>query len=654
MNDFNYKNLTPFKWFVLENFPFIENDFDAINNYHLFSKVVEYLNNTIDNMNLTGEQMENVTNAMSELQNYVNNYFENLDVQEEINNKLDELVNDGTLQNLITPYFENLTNAVNNLENTKRDRTDLIGMNDLTQEVRESMTGGSVAVVGKQSVTNATIQDYAISPNKLNFIDIQNKNLVDISLVNNYFYNNDGSTTSNGNYVSTEFIEVGDYTPNETVWHSNLTNGNYVLFDENQDFVQIVSSTSQLIIPVANISYIKMNILKTLTKFNDIYLCKGNTNNYIVNKLKKPNHFRNNSILIPTENLIGNSILPENTSFIEHITNNLFNKNFINTDGFFTNDGMYASNESGYSTDYVSEIMELPLYVVNETVFYQGPSTGFVNFYDINFNWLGRLANPNVSSFTIPYEDAVYIAKSLTKSQVANYYLIQGTNQLVDYYRLKENIQVSNINNSKLYNKTIGYLGDSITYGVGATKPYPSVIAEHSGSTSINYGISGNSIAKAGSDAQENAQTNPMCIRYADMSNNLDYIVVFGGTNDYEYQIPLGAENSNDIETFNGALNTLISGLIEKYPGKPILFLTPLYRSLNHESGVTFMSYVNAIKNRCKYYSIPYFNLTERSTIKSLIDVINNTYYVNGDRLHPNNAGQSIIARIIQNQIELI
>ena len=96
MNNFDYKNLTPFKWFVLENFPFIENDFEAMNNYRLFSKVVEKLNKIIDNMNLTGEQMENLTNAMTELQNYVNNYFENLDVQDEIDNKLHQLVTNGT------------------------------------------------------------------------------------------------------------------------------------------------------------------------------------------------------------------------------------------------------------------------------------------------------------------------------------------------------------------------------------------------------------------------------------------------------------------------------------------------------------------------------------------------------------------------------
>jgi hypothetical protein len=101
MNKFEYKRLCPFKWYVLQNFPFIEADFDAITNYQLYCKVVEYLNKILDNVNVIGNQMEEVTNAFIELQNYVNNYFENLDVQEEINNKLDEMAQDGTLQNII-------------------------------------------------------------------------------------------------------------------------------------------------------------------------------------------------------------------------------------------------------------------------------------------------------------------------------------------------------------------------------------------------------------------------------------------------------------------------------------------------------------------------------------------------------------------------
>lgn len=118
MNKFSYKNLCPFKWFVLQNFPFIEADFDAITNYQLFCKLGEEINKIIEKVNKSGEQTENLTNAFIELQNYVNDYFENLDVQNEINNKLDEMVEDGTLAKIINQeLLEEINNKINLLNN---------------------------------------------------------------------------------------------------------------------------------------------------------------------------------------------------------------------------------------------------------------------------------------------------------------------------------------------------------------------------------------------------------------------------------------------------------------------------------------------------------------------------------------------------------
>lgn len=45
-----------------------------------------------------------------ELKDYVDNYFDNLDVQEEINNKLDEMAEDGTLANIIANFIQNSVN----------------------------------------------------------------------------------------------------------------------------------------------------------------------------------------------------------------------------------------------------------------------------------------------------------------------------------------------------------------------------------------------------------------------------------------------------------------------------------------------------------------------------------------------------------------
>ena len=104
--NFNFKKLPPFKFFVLQNFPFIEADFDAITNYQLLCKVVEYLNKVIDENNRIGEQTENLTNSFTELQEYVTNYFDNLDIQDEINNKLDEMAESGELVEIIGQYLQ--------------------------------------------------------------------------------------------------------------------------------------------------------------------------------------------------------------------------------------------------------------------------------------------------------------------------------------------------------------------------------------------------------------------------------------------------------------------------------------------------------------------------------------------------------------------
>ena len=103
--DIKFTRLTPFKRCVLQNFPFIEEDFDALTNYGLLCKVVEYLNKVINSQNEVQGVTEEIVAAFNNLYDYVKNYFDNLDVQEEINNKLDQMTEDGTLQEIIGDYL---------------------------------------------------------------------------------------------------------------------------------------------------------------------------------------------------------------------------------------------------------------------------------------------------------------------------------------------------------------------------------------------------------------------------------------------------------------------------------------------------------------------------------------------------------------------
>lgn len=111
-------NLGPFKFFALTNFPYIEQTFDTLTNYELMCKIAEALNKFIQNNNATNENVINLYNAFVSLQKYVNDYFDDLNVQNEVNNKLDQMASDGTLDTIINQdIFGQLNTDLTNLKN---------------------------------------------------------------------------------------------------------------------------------------------------------------------------------------------------------------------------------------------------------------------------------------------------------------------------------------------------------------------------------------------------------------------------------------------------------------------------------------------------------------------------------------------------------
>ena len=64
------------------------------------------VNQLVRNVNEQNEAIDIYIAKFIELKDYVDSYFDNLDVQEEINNKLDDMVEEGTLQEIITAYVQ--------------------------------------------------------------------------------------------------------------------------------------------------------------------------------------------------------------------------------------------------------------------------------------------------------------------------------------------------------------------------------------------------------------------------------------------------------------------------------------------------------------------------------------------------------------------
>ena len=192
-------------------------------------------------------------------------------------------------------------------------------------------------------------------------------------------------------------------------------------------------------------------------------------------------------------------------------------------------------------------------------------------------------------------------------------------------------------------NKVANFLGDSQTEAnVFKTKPYYDWVKEILGLSKVNnYGVSGSTIAK--NNASDNRA---MCVRYANMDNNADLICVMGGVNDRWHNSQMGSFGSVDPTTFYGAMETMCDGLLTKYPGKTIIFITPTEQNNDgcnstNRTGYTVADFANAMKKVCAKYSIPVFDANTCSGIYP-INETNATLYT-ADKLHLNNKGHEVI-----------
>lgn len=142
-----------FRNWVLQNFPYIEDDFDALTDYQLFCKICGYvLKYSKDNKEMR-KQIDDMLN-----------YFNNLDVQEEINNKLDEMAEDGTLADIINEeIFENLNNEINyNKSHQLSDsvQTDLYKKLTGLFDYQDGWSMSSCLIIGNKGI--ATANDWSV------------------------------------------------------------------------------------------------------------------------------------------------------------------------------------------------------------------------------------------------------------------------------------------------------------------------------------------------------------------------------------------------------------------------------------------------------------------------------------------------------------
>lgn len=246
----------------------------------------------------------------------------------------------------------------------------------------------------------------------------------------------------------------------------------------------------------------------------------------------------------------------------------------------------------------------------------------------------------------------------------------------------------------------VAYLGDSITdkrqVEKGQNDTYWVYLESILGITPYVYGISG----RQWSDIPR--QTDKLIAEHGD---EVDAIMIFIGTNDYNASVPLGEWFSEDVvevevtgpkgskggvmaerkrrtilmddKTVRGRINIAMSKLKEAYPTKQIILLTPIHRGTAllsdrniqpdelHANGVGeyIDAYVEAVKEAGNVWAVPVIDLNSICGLYPL-EESNGLYWrrpslerskkTGGkriDRLHPNSAGHLRMAQALAYQL---
>lgn len=693
---------SPFKKLVMTIGELPTSFVESMTYYELLAWLCNYLENTvIPAVNNNAEVSQELQDKFVELKSYVDNYFENLDVQEEINQKLDAMARDGSLTNLIRDYIDPIMSSFQeHIDNeVEQQNIAITNQNSAIDEISTRVN----SVVGNDPIPVTSVDDmsdttkiYVLTTDGYwyyydgdsweqggLFQSAQNSNLLDenVYLRDQYLGNEFSKNLLNqespyiisGKYLSTSDFATGT---NYRCSHPILVKagvsytfttfsamGNnkskYGYLDSDLSIINVYSATdngdnsSSFTAPADG--YITFNLYK-----NESKVVFSKTADYQTTL----NYSLKNKFITTSLNNVSDKLHLNNLTYYSNSTN-LFDKNSIQivhqkyiTSTGFTDGSQYNISHPIYlnTGDVIKYTM--PTILGTNRRFAKCTVDGvFVESY------LGTITD-GVLSATIPETGYYMFNIGTTSDYSTNFMIVKNMDIPNDYVPFKSELnnvyipyidnQLSNLPalNSPLHNKKLGVTGDSICAGAGYNGGYAKIIGDTYNMTVQNVGAGGGTITSGTTYAATGNNRFWINESISTIDSNCDYVLVEGGVNDSGLGVELGAISNGyndtlDTETYYGAFENMLKQLITRFAGKKYAYvavhqMTANYRVVNPEN----TSYYWAAKKCCEKWGVPFIDINSEapafglftSSMGSLYTMRQN-YTYNGDGWHPNEAG---------------